>query len=148
VTGGFAAIVLALLAAFGVYLLYTSWAFGWRGLGTSAAPGTKRRRIDLDEWLVQAGLEKVRPVEFLAVTAVLFVLGFVGGLAVFAGPVAATVIGAGAVIPIASARGRRRRRRELARDAWPRMLEEIRLQDGDPRASHPAGAPRCRAGRT
>jgi tight adherence protein B len=129
VTGGFAAIVLALLAALGVYLLYTSWAFGWRGLGTSAAPGTKRRRIDLDEWLVQAGLEKVRPVEFLAVTAVLFVLGFVGGLAVFAGPVAATVIGAiAASAPVFTARARRQQRRERTRDAWPRMLEELRLQ--------------------
>jgi tight adherence protein B len=129
VTGGLAAIVLALLAAYGVFLLFTAFAFGWRGLGMSAAPGPKRRRIDVDEWLVQAGLEKVRPVEFLAVTAVLFAVGLVAGLALFAGPVAATVIGAiTASSPLLTARARRQQRRERTRDAWPRMLEELRLQ--------------------
>jgi tight adherence protein B len=130
VTGGFAAIVLALAAAYGVFLLYTAWAFGWRGIGVSATPGgPRRRRADLDEWLVQAGLEKVRPVEFLAVTGVLFVVGLVGGLALFAGPVAAVVIGLiAAAGPILTARARRLQRRERTRDAWPRMLEELRLQ--------------------
>jgi tight adherence protein B len=129
VTGGGAAIALALLAAYGVYLLFTAIAFGWRGLGVSATPEVRRDRVDLADWLVQAGLERVRPAEFLAVTGTLFVIGFVGGLALFAGPVAGLVLGSlAATAPVLSARARRRERRERSRDGWPRMLEELRLQ--------------------
>jgi tight adherence protein B len=129
VSGGLAAIVLALCAAYGVFLLFTYVAFGWRGLGVSATPQRRRVRFTVDEWLVQAGLERVRPAEFLAVTAVLFLVGFVAGLSLFAGPVAATVIGGVvASAPLLTARARRQQRRERTRDAWPRMLEELRLQ--------------------
>jgi tight adherence protein B len=75
VTGGLAAIVLALLAAYGVFLLFTAFAFGWRGLGMAPRPARSAAGSTSTTWLVQAGLEKVRPVEFLAVTAVLFVVG-------------------------------------------------------------------------
>ncbi|MEX1177431.1 MAG: hypothetical protein WEB09_03125 [Nitriliruptor sp.] len=129
-SGGALAIVLSLCAAYGVFLIYTSVALGWRGLGVSAATGRRRRdRFQLGEWLVQAGLEKVRPVEFLAVSVVLFVIGAVAGLALFAGPVAGLVIGGtAAAAPVLTARSRRQQRRERTRDAWPRMLEELRLQ--------------------
>ncbi len=123
------AFLLALLAAYGVFLVFTSLAFGWRGLGVSPGIGDRRRRASFQEFLIQAGLENVRTVEFAAVQTVLFALGFAFGFAVYGGVLAALALGlAVAAVPIASARGRRRRRLELARDNWPRMIEEIRLQ--------------------
>jgi tight adherence protein B len=80
---------------------------------------------------VQAGLDQVRPAEFVTVMAALFVLG--GGLAfvLFGGIVPA--LGAGgfaATAPAASYRQRRSRRLAEAREAWPRLIEEIRLLTG------------------
>lgn len=128
-TGGLDAVLLALAAAYGTFLLYTALVFRWRGLGVSATPLRTSRRTSLAEWLVQAGLERVSPLEFAAVTSVLFAVGALAGTALFAGPVAALAIGGiAAAIPVLSARRRRADRREKARDSWPRMLEEIRLQ--------------------
>ena len=56
--------------------------------------------------------------------------GLVGGV-VFGGALPALVTGLfGATFPVASERSRRERRRSEARDAWPRLIEEIRLQTG------------------
>lgn len=120
---------LALLAAYGVFLVYTALVFGWRGIGISPGIGRRRQRTSVADFLVQAGLEKVRPVELLAVEMVLFSVAAAFGYAVYGGAPAAGVVGlAAAAIPIASARSRRRARRAAAREAWPRMIEEIRLQ--------------------
>ncbi len=121
--------LLALLAAYGVFLVYTAVVFGWRGIGISPGIARRRRRTTLREFLVQAGLDNVRPVELLAVEVVLFTIAAAFGYAVYGGAPAAVVVGsAAAAIPIASARSRRRARRAAAREAWPRMIEEIRLQ--------------------
>ena len=122
-------LVLALLGAYGVHLLFTSFAFGWRGL----APGPSlARRVRSDrwrDWLVQAGLDEARPRELLAVEGVLALLG--GGLAwaLFGGvvPLVAGALGA-ALVPVAAARRRRERRRAEARESWPRLIEEIRIR--------------------
>jgi tight adherence protein B len=128
-TPGLTAFLLALVAAYGVFLIYTAVAFGWRGVGVSPGIGRRRRRSTLDDFLVQAGLDNVRVVEFLAVEVVLFAVAAAFGYAVYGGLPAAVAVGAAAAaIPVASARSRRRARRELARGAWPRMIEEIRLQ--------------------
>ncbi|MCC5947223.1 MAG: hypothetical protein JJT89_02100 [Nitriliruptoraceae bacterium] len=121
--------LLALVVAYGVFLVFTAIAFGWRGLGVSPGIGGRRRRPGLQEYLVQAGLDNVRVVEFVAVQAVLLALGFGFGFAIYRGVLPGLAAGvAVASIPIASARSRRARRLELARDNWPRMIEEIRLQ--------------------
>lgn len=126
---GLVAFLLALVAAYGVFLVYTAAAFGWRGLGISPGIGRRRRRFHLDEFLVQAGLDRVGIRELAAVEVVLFVVAFALAYAVWSGPVTATVAGLTAAgVPLASARNRRRARRELARENWPRMIEEIRLQ--------------------
>ena len=128
-TAGPMAFLVALVAAYGVFLLYTAFAFAWRGLGVSPGIGQRRRRSGLRDFLVQAGLENVRVVEFVAVRLVLFSVAAAFGYAVYGGLPAAVVVGAvAAAIPLASARSRRRARLELAREAWPRMIEEIRLQ--------------------
>ncbi|MEM8747691.1 MAG: hypothetical protein AAGF91_13395 [Actinomycetota bacterium] len=125
------ALVLTVAAALGVYWLYTALVYGWRGLGFG--PTVTRRvtpeRRDVDSWLRQAGLEDVDKREFFAVVIMLFVLGVVVGFAAFGGPVPAVVLGGFvASFPIASYRVRRQARRQRAQEAWPRMIEEIRVQ--------------------
>ena len=122
-------LVLALVAAYGVFLVYTAVVFRWHGVWISPGIARRRQRTSLREFLVQAGLDNVRPVELLAVELVLFSVAAAFGYAVYGGIPAAVVVGAAAAaIPVASARSRRRARRAAAREAWPRMIEEIRLQ--------------------
>lgn len=124
------AFLLALLAAHGVFLLFTAVVMGWRGVGVS--PRTHARgsaRADLDRLLAQAGVERVGAREFLGASAVLAVLGWVLGWSVFGGVVTPLVVAlAAAWVPVGAALERRTRRSELAREAWPRLLEELRLQ--------------------
>jgi tight adherence protein B len=126
------ALVLALAGAYGVHLLYTAVALDWRGI----APGPKverrtRARRGPQDWLTQAGLDDVQPVEFIAVVGVLGLVGGAFGYAIFAAPVPALALAAfAASFPIASYRNRRRTRRTVAQEAWPRMIEEIRILTG------------------
>jgi tight adherence protein B len=121
--------VLALCAAAGTYYLFTAVALGWRGLGIGPArsrPVPRRHRGR--DWLVQAGLGDVEVGELAAVTAVLAGLCGIAGLVLFGGAVPAVVAAAcGAVSPVAAYRRRRERRRAEAQEAWPRLIEEIRI---------------------
>jgi tight adherence protein B len=123
-------VVLAVVAAYGTFLLFTAAALGWRGVGVGPERlVVTRPRRRFGEWLVQAGVEQVRTSEFLAVAATLFVVGAGAGWALFGGVLAPIAAGLGAAsLPFAVARGRRERRIDHAREAWPRMIEEIRLQ--------------------
>jgi tight adherence protein B len=123
-------ILLAAAAASGVYLLFTAVAFGWRGIGTGGpTPNpTAARRRRTQEWLVHAGLGDVRLRDLAAVTGALFVLGCLGAWAVFGGVLPAVLIGLfAATWPLASYRLRRRANRSSAMEAWPRILEEVRI---------------------
>lgn len=125
-------LLLATCAAVGAFYLVTALGFGWSGLRPGPRPPTpRRRRARLSDWLVQAGLADVRPAQFLVATAAVAVLGATLGHALFGGPIPALAIGAlAASTPVASYRRRRHARLEAARDAWPRMIEEIRLRVG------------------
>jgi tight adherence protein B len=122
-------LTLALLAAFGVHLAWTSFAFGWTGAGL----GPRRARrvtagVSLRTWLAQAGLDDVAPAEFTAVSGTLAAVGAVFGFAMFGAvvPTLATALAA-AGVPLLAYRSRRRTRREVAQEAWPSMIEEIRI---------------------
>lgn len=127
-------LVLALVGALGVYYLYTALAFGWTG--TSLAPSPRARRKEsashqIEQWLTQAGLEGIDLNQFGAVVAMLFVLGFLVAFTVFGGAVPALVVGLfAATFPLASYRLRRQKRRVRAQEAWPRMIEEMRVLTG------------------
>ncbi len=85
----------------------------------------------LQDWLAQAGLSEVRPRDFAAVSVTLAFAGGLAAFAVFGGLLPALAAGAFAgTAPAAAYRARREQRRAEARDAWPRMIEEIRLQTG------------------
>lgn len=125
-------VAIAVVGAYGVFLVYTAAAFGWRGVGVSPrVDGRRGRHRSPTAWLAQAGLDGVRPAEFAAVTAVLFVVGAGLAFALFGGPLPALASGGfAATAPIATYRARRQRRRDDARDSWPRLLEEVRLLTG------------------
>jgi tight adherence protein B len=126
------ALLLALLGGYGVFLLYTAVALRWNGFGVGPATGRPRTRVQpVQQWLAQSGLDDVRVAEFLAVVATLFIVGSALAFAIFGGPVPALAVGGFvASFPVASYRARRRRRRERAREAWPGMIEEVRLLTG------------------
>lgn len=123
------AVALPLLAAAGVYYAYTATVLGWRGV--HVAPSVRRgvrRSAGVDEWLVQAGLGEIRLRDFLAVMVTLFTVGTALIYAVFGAIVPAFAVGAfAATFPLASFRVRRANRRAAAQDAWPRLIEEIRI---------------------
>lgn len=123
------AALIAVAAGVGVYLMYTELVLGWRGVNRRTSNTRRRGRPFGSEWLVQAGLPDVRVGEFLGVMAALFVIGAALGFAIFGGPIPAVALGGfAASFPPASSRARRTARRTTAQDAWPRMLEEIRIQ--------------------
>lgn len=120
--------VLAVAAGGGCYLLYTSLVLGWQGFGTRTGDEQARRRARRHDRLVQAGLSDIPLRQLAALAAALVVVGALSGYAVFGGPLPALSIGAFAgTFPFGSYRVRRRARRAAAMDAWPRMLEELRI---------------------
>ncbi len=125
------AIALSVVAAVGVFYVYTALAFRWDGLRpvpvTRTGTGPTRSR----QWLIQAGLTGLDPREFIAVSSVVGIVGFLTAYALLASPLAATAVGIfSSTFPIASARVRRRTRMAKAQEAWPRMIEEIRILTG------------------
>ncbi|MDP8992988.1 MAG: hypothetical protein M3N31_08080 [Actinomycetota bacterium] len=125
------ALLLALVGAYGVFLVYTGAVLGWRGLGLGPAPSRRAPRRRARDWLAQAGLEGVGVRELVAATAALFMVGTATAYALFGGVLPALVAGSfAATLPLASYRARRQRLRAEAREAWPRMIEEIRIQTG------------------
>lgn len=120
----------AAAAAYGTFLLYTAVAFKWRGLGLGPRISLRDRRPPrLRDWMTQAGLGEVGIGEFVGVVATLSVLGGVGGYALFGAPLPSVAVAlAGALAPVASYRLRREVRRQRSQEAWPRMIEEIRIR--------------------
>lgn len=123
-------VILALAAALGVFYLYTAFVHRWRGLGFGP-PVVRfgpRRPSRLHDWLAQAGLADMAMSEFASIVGVLAVFGALVGFLLFGGAVPALVIGGFAgSFPIATYRHRRAARIERAQEAWPRMIEEIRI---------------------
>lgn len=123
------ALLVAVIAAAGVYYLYTALAFGWRHLSVAPRLASRAGRSGtVRQWLVQAGLGDVQVREFAAVMAALFVVGTATIFAVFGALLPAVAVGSfAATFPLASYRVRRANRRARSQEAWPRLIEEIRI---------------------
>ena len=122
-------LLLALVGAYGVHLVFTSVVLRWSGIGPGPRVAARQRSTRVRDWLVQAGLDETRPTELAAVEGVLLLVGGGVAWALFGGLVAPVAGAAGAaLVPVAAARRRRERRREAAREAWPRLIEEIRIR--------------------
>ncbi|MBW3644442.1 MAG: hypothetical protein KY441_02955 [Actinobacteria bacterium] len=122
-------LLLALAGAYGVFLVFTSVAFGWSGLAPRPGSGGGRVRPRLESWLLQAGLDEMRPAELVGAFGALFVVGALVAWALFGGvlpPLAAGL--AAATAPLAAARARRERRQLEAREAWPHLIEDLRIK--------------------
>lgn len=121
-------LALALTAAAGTYLLWSSLALGHRDLRLRSRMADPARRARRRDWLVQAGLAGVPMRDLAGVVVALVLLGALAAYAVFGGllPAVATGLFAGS-FPVASYRARRTARRAAAMDAWPRLLEELRI---------------------
>ena len=129
-------LLLAAVAGYGVFLVYTAVVFGWTGAGLGPTVAARRftplrRERSGRDWLRQAGLDGVSPRQLGAVMAVLFATGAAVAFALFGGVLPAVAAGLfAATFPVTSYRARRERNRSDAREAWPRLLEDIRLQAG------------------
>ena len=126
------AFLLALAGGYGVFLVYTALVFEWRGVGVGPSVATTRQRPQrVRTLLAQAGLDETRPIELIAVAVTLLLVGGCVGFALFGGVVPPLAAGAfAATLPFASARARRARHRARAREAWPRLLEAMRVLTG------------------
>lgn len=127
------ALVLALVAVVGVHLVWTGPRSS-EGSSRSSTQAERRHgapRASIDEWLAQAGLAEVDKREFVAVIAALAFGGAITGWLLFAGVLPAIAMAVfAASFPVETYRRRRANRRAAASDAWPRLLEELRVQTG------------------
>lgn len=120
-------LLLAVSAAAGVHLVFTSLALGQRhlrGVRLDAVARSARHR----DWVVRAGLAEIPLRQLGAVILTLMAVGALGAYTLFGGvlPALASALFAG-TLPLASYRTRRNAQRAAAMDSWPRMLEELRI---------------------
>lgn len=130
------ALLLAALAGVGTFLMVTGARQDVNGSrhGDAEHDRTNTR----DRWsrqvqivMTQAGLDGVRPTQFLAASATVGALVAVPAVAVFGpGLPAALVVVAASATPTIAWRRERRRRRRAAAAAWPRLIEELRVLTG------------------
>lgn len=125
-------LVLAATAAYGTHLLFTAVG-GWRGL----APGPHRRRppraarAAAHRRLHELGLESLSVPELAAALGGLAGFGVLLGHVTFGGVIAPLAAAGGlASLPLLAGRSRREQHRAEAQEAWPRVIEEIRVLTG------------------
>lgn len=117
-------------AMVGVHLLWSS--IGSGAAGPARAPAAiDRLARRATAWLREAGIVDSRPTEFLAASATVGAASAAAGWLAFGGilpPLTAGLLAA--AMPAASFRVRRQHRLAAAHEAWPQMIEEIRLLTG------------------
>lgn len=127
-SGSALAAIAAILAVSGGYLIYSSigGASGNQRTGPALSPDEHFRA-----WAQQAGLGDVRPLELAAAVMTFFIVGGLAAYVLFGGVIPAVATGSAlATAPLATYRHRRHVRLAEAADAWPRILEELRVQIG------------------
>jgi tight adherence protein B len=122
-------LLLAVAGAYGVHLLYTAVVLRWGGVRPGPRIVRTQRLVRVRAWLVESGLGEPRGVEVVGLGAGLFGLGAVIGWVLFGGVAVPCVVGVTLLlVPVAAARARRAHRRTEAREAWPRLIEELRIK--------------------
>lgn len=123
-------LILAIVAAYGIHLLYSAYAFGWDG----AQPGPPRPAKEKDrteDFLSGLGLGDLDLRTLFAAMVILLLAGLTLGLLLFGALLPALIIGLfTATVPIGIARVRHDRTIDQAHQAWPAIIEEIRLLTG------------------
>jgi tight adherence protein B len=123
-------LLLAALAGVGTYLLVTRAApEARRSTGPWRSRAELRRHLRL--LMDQAGLEQVSPAQFCVASALVGVAAGAATAAVFGPGFPAVLVGiAASVLPAVGWRTARSRRRRAASEAWPRLIEELRVLTG------------------
>lgn len=119
----------AALAATGTHLVWSALALGRRDL---ARPSRRpERAAAVEVWLRQAGLGDASPRGFAAASAATGLVAATVVVVALGAALPALASGAvAATIPWSVLRERRRARRLAAQEAWPGLIEEIRLLTG------------------
>jgi tight adherence protein B len=126
-------LLLTVAGSYGVFLVYTAVVLGWRGLSPARSGASRSKGLGsrLQAWLAQAGLDGVRPSQFAATAAMLWVTGTALTFILLGALLPAIAVGGfAATYPAVSDRTRRWRRRQRTAEAWPRMIEEMALLTG------------------
>ncbi len=125
------ALLIGCVGALGVFYLYTS-VLGWRGARLGPARRSDRPtrpHTTATEWLRQAGIADATPAQFITVELAVALVAMLCAFAVFGAPLPALAIGLfAATAPVAAYRSRRIALRDQSREAWPRLIEEVRVQ--------------------
>lgn len=123
-------LLIAFIGAYGVHLVYTAYAFDWKG--HQPGPQVERKqRASSQETISQLGLGDLNPGALVSSMLVVAFLGFAVGTLLFGGILPALMVGLfAAVSPVGVARLRHERLIEAAHHAWPGIIEEIRLLTG------------------
>jgi tight adherence protein B len=104
---------------------------GWRGFGPGTGPAFRSAARTVRARVGAAGLQGVDPWSLGAATGVFAIVGGAGALVLFGRVLPAVAAGGfAASFPVAGFRARSQRRLDAAQDAWPRLLEELRLLTG------------------
>jgi tight adherence protein B len=124
------ALLIGVVGALGVFYLFTA-AIGWKGVGIAPFDAARQPqpRKTFTTWMTQAGIVDVTPAEFvvagIATASIAGLLTFV----MFGALLPASAVAVfGATAPTAAYRKRRIKLRSQAREAWPRLIEELRVQ--------------------
>ena len=132
------ALLFVIAGTTGVYLLFTRVAYGRVNLRSDNPTSSLSRQDRGAQWLAQAGIPDVRVRDVAAVCISLFAVTFLLTFAVFGGVFASAIGGVfAATWPLLAYRQRRLRRIATAQEAWPRMIEEIRILTGSAGTSIP-----------
>lgn len=124
-------LVFAISAGAGAYFLYTAIVFRNRSLISFSKLQSSSSAHHIDDWLAQAGLAGVDKRRIGSTVGALFIAGFFLGWSIFGGFLAPAIIATfAASFPVGAYRQRRNKRRAEAAEAWPRMIDEIRLRCG------------------
>lgn len=124
-------VTLAVVAAMvGTYFGYSAIVLGQRSI-LQRSRSSAKHRTGFASWLVQAGVVEVRTVEFVLVVVAVFFAVMTTVWVVFGTFAPAVLAGLlGGTSPLVLYRRRRSVLQEKARDAWPYLIEEIRLLAG------------------
>lgn len=138
-------LLLALIAGYGMHLLYSAAIYGWNGVQPGpSAPRQQRDRVGRS--MSAFGLGDLDPRALGAAMLVLALFGFACGTLLFGGIAPALIIGLfAATAPVGVARVRHERLTAHAHQSWPALIEEIRLLTGTlgrsiPQATFEVGA--------
>jgi len=122
-------LLLAALVGVGTYLVVTADRPFTRPRDAAASGERVSRRVHL--WLGQAGLDGVGPAQFVLASAAVGLAAAIPSVMLFGVGLPALLVAlAAAALPTAAWRRARARRRRAAREAWPRLIEELRVLTG------------------